>query len=405
MEPITAIESSYLINVLSKLIRIPSRSFPEGGEEEAVQKFFAAEISKHNLPVDSFEPNEVPEFFNHPLCHGPDRNYRGRNTVITQIGPSDAPGILVLAHSDTVDIASPDAWIFDPYSGEVAQNRMRGLGSTDDKWGMAVILGLIKRFAPQASQLRKRLVFASTIDEESGVCNGTLLLKLRGIQAECALYLDGSDAQVCVGNAGGSNLYLTPLSALSPETSEAHAVALDATCDLESKIRSSLFDRQYFEHNTVREQSLKFRRNPNNPSEFIVHFYTLPGETREQTEAMLEHVLTQSLGSDVSLYNQRYREPWFEASIIPKKPVLLKLLCEAVREELGHDAVITTVSKQDCFIFNNSFDIPCISFGVVSSSGEGTYHEPNESLPIDKFLSGYQTVLNTLIRWLATEET
>lgn len=43
------------------------------------------------------EASDVPEFFTHPLCHGPKRNYAGRPTVIAKIGAEDALGTIIRA--------------------------------------------------------------------------------------------------------------------------------------------------------------------------------------------------------------------------------------------------------------------------------------------------------------------
>ena len=71
--------------------------------------------------VRTFEADDMPEFRSHKICHGPNRQYKGRTTVIREVGPVDAPALLVLAHSDTVQINSPDDWTFDPFCGAVVR--------------------------------------------------------------------------------------------------------------------------------------------------------------------------------------------------------------------------------------------------------------------------------------------
>jgi acetylornithine deacetylase/succinyl-diaminopimelate desuccinylase-like protein len=391
----------YLITTLQTLVRIPSQSFPGGGEEEAVQGYLASSIVSLGYDVHTFEVSDVPDFRDHPLCHGPDRAYKGRKTVFTQIGPPEAEALLVLAHSDTVPIAMPDQWKFSPFSGDIAEGKVLGLGACDDKWGMAVILTLLKEIASQKHKvLSKRIVFASTIDEESGVCNGTLLLKLYGIDAACALYLDGADFQICVGNMGGSNLYLQPKSLMSKNLSDQHAEALEGSCRAYSRDRSAGFDIPYFEANMVREKTVQFRRNPEDERQFIIHFYTLPGETRQTARGWLNTLIEQALGGDREYYSASYREPWFEASFIPETPSLLPILKDETRAALHEEPTVTTISKQDGFIFNNYFNIPCISFGAAASTGEGTFHEPNEHMDIGRLKTGYEIIRNTVFRWL-----
>ena len=110
---------------------------------------------------------EIPGFRAHPLCHGPDRQYTNRPTVIGELGPENASALLILAHSDTVQITRPEDWTFDPFCGEIKNNMICGLGASDDKWGLAVMLVIMELLQSESHKLKKRIIFASTVDEEN----------------------------------------------------------------------------------------------------------------------------------------------------------------------------------------------------------------------------------------------
>src|SRR5580700_4958266 len=219
-----------LIERLRRFIRIPSRSSSSGGDEGVLQEVMAREMSGLGARVSVFEASDLPAFKTHFLCHGPDRNYQGRPTVIGEIGPVDAPALLVLAHSDTVQIFQPELWTVDPFSGELRDGSIYGLGASDDKWGLASILTMIQELQDSGINPQKKIIFASTIDEENGVGNGALLLHLRGVKAEAALYLDGINMEVNIGCCGGSNLYLEPLGPLSIDRLSADVATLTDAC-------------------------------------------------------------------------------------------------------------------------------------------------------------------------------
>ena len=141
-----------LIEDLSRFVRIPSRSHARGGEEGPLQRVMAAEMRALGARVRTLDADLVPGFRQHALCCGPDRDYRDRPTVIGELGPEDAPALLVLAHSDTAEIFRPGEWTVDPFGGERRGDRIYGRGASDDKL-MAfgpVVLDLLKRAAELA---------------------------------------------------------------------------------------------------------------------------------------------------------------------------------------------------------------------------------------------------------------
>jgi len=80
-----------LIDDLCGLVRIPSRSLPEGGEEGQLQELVADRMRRSGARVRTFEADDYPEFLADGLCHGPDRQYTGRPTVVGELGPEDGP--------------------------------------------------------------------------------------------------------------------------------------------------------------------------------------------------------------------------------------------------------------------------------------------------------------------------
>ena len=391
-----------LIADVCRLVRIPSRSSSRGGEEGDLQRVIAEEMRRGGARVRTFEPDDVPAFRAHPLCHGPDREYAGRPTVIGEIGPGDAPALLILAHSDTVQVNRPEEWTFDPFCGEVREGKICGLGACDDKWGLAVMLAILQNLQAAGRRLDKKLVFASTVDEEHGVGNGTLLLTLAGVKAEAALYLDGYQGKVLIGNLGGSNLYLRAKGEVTKEEWDRHAKGLESACRQFSLRRGPLFVQDFFRDNMVKGESVFWRqRTDEGVSFFDIGFYLLPGEEGQGFCRELEDVVAEALGNDRYRYALSYRQPWFEPSIIPEDTPLVRHVSAAVEEVLGRKAHVTTISKQDNFVLNNYAKIPTVSFGPRQQvSGPGTFHQVDEYITIEELWSGFQVAYRAVSRWL-----
>jgi len=391
-----------LIDDLCRLIRIPSRSSAAGGEEGTLQRIVAEEMRQLGARVRTFEPDDIPEFRGHPLCCGPERDYSDRPTVVGELGPAGAPALLVAAHSDTVSIFEPDEWTFDPFLGEVRDGFICGLGSNDDKWGTATMLTVMRALGDAGAPLTKRLIFASTIDEENGVGNGLLLLMLAGIEAEAALYLDGSDMNVCIGNSGGSNLYLRPKATLDQPTLDRHGELLKDACASLSTRRDALFAREFFEGSPARSKSVMLhRRQDERGPFFLLAFYTVPGEGKEICRE-LEAAVAEALGDDAGQYDQSYREPWFEPSLLSRDAGLTPLVAQSMCELRGEEPRVTVVSKQDVFVLNNHAGIPTVSFGIARPGGRGAFHQPDESARVEDVWAGCQVAYDVVCCWRET---
>lgn len=390
-----------LIADLAAFVRIPSRSSPEGGDEGELQATIAAGMRELGARVHTFEAHDLPQFPAHPLCHGPERQYDGRPTVVAEVGPSEAPALLVLAHSDTVQVNSPGEWSIDPFSGDIRDGAVWGLGASDDKWGLASMLTILRALHDAARPLQKRLIFASTIDEEHGVGNGTLLLALSGVHAESALYLDGHELKICIGNLGGSNFALVPQVPIAEEERCRRQELLGELCVRMSQERSILFDRPYYRENWAHERSISFLPASDAVPYDRIAFYTLPGEERPAFCARLEREVAQVLGDRSGEYAPDYREPWFEPAFAGDRLPLVRHLSASIRERQLAPPVVTTISKQDAFVLTNHAGIPTVSFGGrMKSSGRGTFHQPDECMPVEEVWRAAAIAYGAVCRWL-----
>lgn len=392
------------IDYLREFLRIDSRSGPQGGVEGGVQRVVAGHMRRLGAAVRTFQPREYPAFFTHPLCCGPTRDYSDRPTVIGTVGNTSdaAPTLLVMAHSDTVPLFDPDLWTVDPFAATVQGDRIVGLGASDDRWGMVAILIAIESLRSHPALKRKRLLFATTVDEENGVGNGMLLLHLAGVRADAALYLDGHLMEVDAGNLGGSNLYLRPKSAIPADVLDRHQRLLTDAVKAMSKRRSPLFDYGLFRENVMREQSvLLFRRGDAANPFFLIPFYTLPGESREAYCAELEAMVRKTLGDELAIYATSYREPWFEPSTVPENTPILRHTAAAVAQVTGKPARVSTMSKNDGFVLINHAKIPTVAFGPTArTAGRGAYHCPDECLTVDELWAGCGVAVEAVRRWL-----
>ena len=391
-----------VLSDLVEFVRIPSRSNAEGGEEGRLQSLIAEKMGATGARVRTFEVDDLPDARSHPLFCGPQRDYRNRPTVIGELGPADAPALLVLAHSDTVPLYAPERWTVDPFAGVTRDGTLTGLGAGDDKWGLAVMLSAMRSVARRTVSLRKRIVFASTIDEENGVGNGVLLLHLAGVKAEAAMYLDGCDFELCIGNCGGSNFYLRPKQPLDRSAMDRHVIALERlAADLSTEREKRFEVHPMFRANRKRHASVGYATRTDSRGPFhLVFFYTLPKESRDVFCAELEKRIAQTLGNELALYATSYREPWFEPSCDDPENHFVRLVADTQRAVLGSEPCITTMPKQDAFVLRNHAIIPTVSFGIGRSDGPGAQHSPDETITLDSLWAAHALAQRVIERWL-----
>jgi len=393
----TSIPQSALISHLRDLIRIDSRSNAAGGCEGPLQRQLAGYFERAGAQVRLLTIDDLPNLRKDPLFHGPTRDYSDRPTLIAEIGPADAPALLLLAHSDTVPLFAPQEWTVDPFDAEMRDGRIYGLGSSDDKWGLACMMVLAEEF--RAAHLKKRIILASTIDEESGVGNGALILARSGVRAEAALYLDGMEMCVSRGNTGGSTLSLAPDASISVSQRQQDLLALQRECTILSTERSHLFVQAGFADNWARDRSFITRGREDGT--LPIAFYSLPGETRSQMLKLLDGLLHNALGRRTDDYRQSMREPWFEAAITSPDLPLLSCISEASTAVLRRDPIIGTTPKIDAFVLTNHAKIPTLSFGCTArTSGRGAFHEPDEYLTVEELTQAYAITHRTVENWL-----
>jgi len=107
----------------------------------------------------------------HPLAPG-------RPNLIARIGGlADKPALCLTGHTDTVPLGAKD-WSFDPFCGEIDQNKLLGRGSSDMKAGVAAIVSAAVALAGKLDRTAG-LELVITADEETGTNGARMLAEQR----------------------------------------------------------------------------------------------------------------------------------------------------------------------------------------------------------------------------------
>lgn len=138
--------------ILSDLIKLNSENPP--GREMEVAQYLRDLFASFRIPGEIIE--SAP----------------GRASFIARVGSGERC-LLLLSHTDVVPAGK--GWDFAPFSGEIRDSLVLGRGALDCK-GLVAEEAYATLYLAQKSELKGRLIFAATADEESGSAFGVRYL-------------------------------------------------------------------------------------------------------------------------------------------------------------------------------------------------------------------------------------
>ena len=145
-----------LFELLSSLVKINSESFKSHGNEEEIARYLFGLCEDLGLETEIYSPLDVDGFTEHPDYmegRGLENRY---NVSAVWRGKEDKNGLMLMAHTDTVEIGDINNWNFDPLSGEIKDGKIFGRGACDDKYAIATILFIITALT-QVNMFGKRI--------------------------------------------------------------------------------------------------------------------------------------------------------------------------------------------------------------------------------------------------------
>ena len=95
----------------------------------------------------------------------------GRASLVVSIPGESSESVMFLGHIDTVPCGDETAWKYKPVHATEDGDRIYGLGSSDMKSGVAIMLTVLDTVLKMKKTPKKTLRFVFTADEESG-CMG-----------------------------------------------------------------------------------------------------------------------------------------------------------------------------------------------------------------------------------------
>lgn len=402
-----------LYQMLSQLVKINSENYGNGGNEEECARYIHKLCQEAGFESDLYSPLSLDGFSDHP-DYLPGRNLENRyNVTAVWRGETDENEVMLMGHTDTVVFGDLANWKKHPLSGEIADGRIYGRGTTDDKYAIALSIFLMKVLKDAGFQPKKNLLFSAYSDEELGGSHGAMAAVMK-YPTKRIINIDGVTGMLCHCASGGQvvvyRFHTKDVVDSAEPTAQGFPVVMEEMKKFGKNRREELEQNPFYAGTSVPETSLRYNeiRAGNNDAdkdigELKFTFYT--DKSREEIEKELKELegsiakKLEPLGlvGDGFIPDSRF----FHYGVCPPDAEDVKLMVESAKEAVDMEMLVCAggLSDMSALIKYGSEYTITIGAGRMFSE-EGGAHQPNEFIECDKLLDLTKTVAAYLLKVL-----
>jgi acetylornithine deacetylase/succinyl-diaminopimelate desuccinylase family protein len=360
------INQQRLVNLTRRLLSIDSENPP--GNEYRIANFVGKFLKDLGLQVKTYEfakkrPNIVAVL-------------KGRN--------SKRP-LLFSPHLDTVPAGR--GWKFDPFKAKIDQGRIYGRGASDCKGNVAVGLEVIKSLVEDKTRLKNDIIFAATVDEETGSYFGLIpLIKKNILRPHAAVILDADSSDIIVAQKGLIHFKLSIFGKKAHGAYPERGInAIDIATRIIIKLKNHKF--KYKRHQFLKPPTINIGMINGGDKvnmvadwcEVMIDLRFLPGMNSKSLLDQIKKIATQEA--------KRYRidiEAIQEPSEMDKRHYLVDCLLKAGKK-FAKDSIIKGSEGATVMSFFIDKNIPTVATGYGQ---KGTAHSTNEYVRINDLYKG-----------------
>ncbi|MEA3335092.1 MAG: M20/M25/M40 family metallo-hydrolase [Chloroflexota bacterium] len=414
-----------IVEVMRDLIRIPTRNTPPTGEEKAGQVYLAEYLQSAGLPVDLYQPDQVPGLLEHE-AYWPGRNYEDRPNLSSVVpGRGGGRSLLLTGHMDTVALGD-NVWSRPPFGAEIHDGKLYGLGSVDMKGPMGAMAVLYRALREQGLSLKGTLSFECVVDEEEGGVNATIAGRLRDGAMDAAILPEVTDLQIYPAARGAliASFIFTSSKGTWLEAGTAGAQSADAveqmTLFLSHLDEFQAVRRNHPDHplylsypDPVPVQITKVYAGgwgPNvpiavpNEGRIELIAQVLPGERREdvlgELKRWLQSVIDRYPDAFATIPEMRFRLRWMVPTAMDPNHPSVQLLAESAAQMTGaRPDILGAPYACDMFALHQIFDMPGIIFGPSGANA----HAADEYVELESVFSFWESLLVFVLQWCGAD--
>lgn len=187
---LNTIREADVVRLCQNLVRFESVNPP--GDELEIAEYVGDVLRKAGMTVEV-------------VSHTPTRG-----SVLARLeGNGDSPALLYTGHLDVVPVGA-EAWLHEPFGGEVAEGKLWGRGASDMKGGDAAMIAATQVLAAADVPLKGDLILAFTAGEEGEQLGATALAgRLQSVPLQAVVVAEPSYNDVYIAEKGAFWLKIT----------------------------------------------------------------------------------------------------------------------------------------------------------------------------------------------------
>ena len=402
-----------LFALLCDLIKFNSESHFSTGNEKALAEHIYKLCVDMGLEAEIYSPLEIDGFTEHPdYMEG--RGLENRlNVTVRMRGKEDRDALMLMGHTDTVEIGDVNNWEFDPLCATISDGKIFGRGACDDKYAVATALFILKILKQEGVVLKKNLLFSAYCDEEYGGSHGALASALR-YPSDRIVNMDGRKHEIWNCASGGQEAKFTFHTVKTADSAKYVALAIPTVLEIMDTFAQNrkieLEENKFYRGTRIPSTALRYMgiRAGNNGMDLGVgeiHFTYYTVKTKDEIYAEfkeLEKVMNEKL-EPLGVVGDGFRPHTRFFHYVHCEPD-----CEAIVDLLdAAKEAGTTVPKvcgsclSDLSVIAKYGSDSAFAFGAGRDfSLPGGAHQPNEYIGCDELLEFAKTIAAYVIKIL-----
>lgn len=251
----------------------------------------------------------------------------GRTTLVAMLGDDpDFESLCFTGHIDTVPLGDAP-WTYDPFAGEIVDDRLYGRGSTDMKSGVAAFVAAGIRLA-KTQQIDRGVSFIITAGEEVGCLGAKHLVQSNSLlpNAGALVIAEPTSNTACFGHKGALwlriNCHGVTAHGSMPELGTNAVVAASRAAIKVDDFQFNVAPHEVLGRPTANVATMHGGRNINSVPDLAtleVDVRTLPGQSHatliENIGSCFEHNSDIETVVDLSAMISNTEDPWFKGVV------------------------------------------------------------------------------------------
>lgn len=407
-----------IIRLLQSLVQTDSVNIPPHGHETPAQLVLSEFFRAHDIHPDLYSLDFLAAS-DHPYLRR-DRNYQGRKNLAVRLpGSGRGKSLLLNGHIDTVPPGKA-GWSASPWSGELRDGRLYGLGSFDMKAGLAAQAAVLAAVQSAGVRLGGDLLFESVVDEEWGGGGGALAARLKGDTADAAIISEGTQLEILRATRGGyvvdlhveagdKSTYFSRAEVISPAVPLARLLDWVGAWIERRRLTSTssaygaIADPAPVQVLAVEANRLDQDVPLSVPTEATVrvYFQFLPDENVPAVLTELRRSLQQFESEDTFFRGHPIRwNPLYDPPLLghelPESHPWTRCMAESLQAVRQTSPVIGVAPYPcDAFLLQREWGIPTLLFGPCGAGA----HNPDEYVDVDSAFATAEVLLAAALQW------